>query len=210
MSKKILSIFIIITIFLISILVYPYLPEKIITHWNSQGIADGYMTRPYGLFLLPIISIILFFLFIILEKIDPLIKKNKSFSKTYSSIILALVLFLFYIHLLSILLNLGYRFNMLLMLIPVFSLMYFYIGVILRTIKRNWFIGIRTPWTLSSDKVWEKTHKLGSKLFIISGIITFFGIFFIKYSIWFILLPIIISAIILVVYSYLEFKKIKR
>ena len=84
---------------------------------------------------------------------------------------------------------------------------FIFIGFILRKVKRNFFIGIRTPWTLSSDVVWDKTHKLGSKLIIHSGIITLIGIFFQNYMLWFILTPIIVSAIILLIYSYLEFRK---
>ena len=75
--------------------------------------------------------------------------------------------------------------------------------------ERNWFIGIRTPWTMSSDKVWKKTHLLASKIYKAVGIIIILGIFFQNYLIWIILVSAIGSAIYLVVYSYLEYNKIK-
>ena len=65
-------------------------------------------------------------------------------------------------------------------IIPAFAVLLFYIGILIKHAKRNWFIGIRTPWTLSSDKVWDKTHALGGKLFQVSAVITLGGIFFDK------------------------------
>jgi uncharacterized membrane protein len=73
--------------------------------------------------------------------------------------------------------------------------------------KRNWFIGIRTPWTISSDIVWDKTHKIGGKLFKISGIIALVGIASGKYAIFFIIIPLIFTALYTIIYSYLEYTK---
>ena len=73
--------------------------------------------------------------------------------------------------------------------------------------KRNWFIGIKTPWTLSNDKVWEKTHKIGGKLFKSVGIIAFLGILFPNYGLFFVLLPVIAVTVYTVAYSYFEHKK---
>ena len=83
----------------------------------------------------------------------------------------------------------------------------FYTGVVLQKSKRNWIIGIRTPWTLSSDYVWGRTHALGGKLFKISGILSVIGIFFGDYSLFFVLAPIILASIYLIVYSYLRYRE---
>ncbi|MBN2478112.1 SdpI family protein, partial [Candidatus Micrarchaeota archaeon] len=69
----------------------------------------------------------------------------------------------------------------------------------------NWFVGIRTPWTLSSEEVWNKTHKMGSKLFKAAGIIAFFGIIFPVYTVYLVLIPALTSVCWLFVYSYLEY-----
>jgi len=96
-------------------------------------------------------------------------------------------------------------------LIPAIGFLFIYIGLILKHLKQNWFIGIRTPWSLSNEKVWNKTHKLGSKLFVISGIITLAGILFPPtFMILFILVPILASSIWLIVYSYLIYRKEKK
>jgi len=87
------------------------------------------------------------------------------------------------------------------------GLLFFYVGILLENAKRNWFIGIRTPWTLSSENVWNKTHKIGGKLFKIVGLIIILGVFFQKYVLFFILAPSLLTAGYLVVYSYYEYQK---
>lgn len=68
-------------------------------------------------------------------------------------------------------------------------------------------MGIRTPWTLSSETVWKKTHEIGGKLFRIAGIIAFAGVLAGEYAMWFILMPVLAVAVITVLYSYFEFQK---
>ena len=205
-----ISIIIVLLSFLIGIFSYQYFPDKIASHWGSDGQVNGYMSKFWGIFLVPIISIAMLLLFYFLPKLDPLKKNYKKFRTYYDSFILIMIIFLFYIYLLTILWNFRVKFNINLAIIPALGFLFIYLGIILKHLKRNWFIGIRTPWTISNDKVWEKTHKIGSKLFIGSGIITLLGIFFPNYMIWFILVPIIASSIWLFIYSYLEYRKIKK
>ncbi len=88
--------------------------------------------------------------------------------------------------------------------------LFYYIGILFENAKRNWFIGIRTPWTLSSEKVWNKTHKIGSKMFKITGIIVLTGFLFQKYIIYFTMVPVLFVAFYLVIYSYVEYQKEKK
>jgi uncharacterized membrane protein len=206
---KLITLAIILISFLIGIFLYPMFPEKIASHWNAQGQVNGYTTKFLGLFLVPIISLFLFFLFILIPKIDPYKKNIEKFRKYYNNFILLIILFLFYIHLLTILWNTDIKFNLMRALSPAFAILFYYTGILITNAKRNWFIGIRTPWTLSSEKVWNKTHKIGGKLFKLIGIISLLGILFPNYAIWFILVPVIITTIYLLFYSYFEFKKIK-
>jgi uncharacterized membrane protein len=92
---------------------------------------------------------------------------------------------------------------------PAFGILFFYCGILIEKVKRNWFIGIKTPWTLSNEKVWDKTHQLGGKLFKIVGIIAFLGIIFPNYTFFLILFPVIAVSIYTVVYSYFEYQKEK-
>jgi len=85
--------------------------------------------------------------------------------------------------------------------------LFYYCGILVENAKRNWSIGIRTPWTLSSEKIWEKTHRVGGKLFKIAGVIALLGIFFQRYTLFFILVPSIIVAVYAVAFSYFEYLK---
>ena len=183
------------------------IPDTFASHWDAAGEVNGYMPKFWGLFLMPIISLIMLGLFVVLPKIDPLKKYIATFKTHYNTFILAIIAFLFYIHTLTIAWNLGIRYNMIAFLSPAFAVLFYYCGILIENSKRNWFIGIRTPWTMSSDKVWESTHKIGGKLFKAVGIISLIGLFFQEIAIFFVIVPILLVSIYLFVYSYLEFKK---
>ncbi len=122
-----------------------------------------------------------------------------------------MMLFLFYVFILIISANFGYKFNITTMLMPAIGILFLYIGFIMKKVKRTWFIGIRTPWTLSNNEVWKKTHRLGALLFKITGIIFFFGIFFSpKYFLWFIIILVFGLIVWLILYSYLKYEKLKN
>lgn len=193
--------------FVIGAYFYSQMPEKIASHWNAQGEVDGYMPKFWGLFLMPFISIILLLLFILIPRIDPLKANIEEFRKYYDGFVVLVILFLFYLYLLTIFWNTGTRFNMIHFLAPAFGVLFYYCGILMEKAKRNWFIGIRTPWTLSSERVWDRTHKTGGKLFKIAGIIALLGIFFERFAILFILAPVILVAVYTIAYSYFEYQK---
>lgn len=206
-KTEIIILGIILLSFIVGIYFYPLMPDKIASHWNIQGQVNGYMPKFWGLFLMSFISIGLFLLFVLIPKIDPLKANIEKFRRYFDRFILVLFAFLFYLYLLTIFWNVGIRFNITQFLAPAFGILFYYCGVLIENAKRNWFIGIRTPWTLSNDKVWEKTHKIGGKLFKAVGIIAFLGIFFPNYALFFILLPVILVSIYTVIYSYFEYRK---
>jgi len=177
------------------------------SHWNAQGQVDGYLTRFWGLFLMPIISMGLLALFTLIPKIDPLKANIEKFRKYFDGFIILMMFFLFYVYILTLLWNIGLRFDMGQLMIPALGMLFYYAGILMENAKRNWFIGIRTPWTLSSERVWDKTHKIGSKLFKIAGIIALMGVFFPQYMIFMIMIPVISFSIYTLVYSYFEYQK---
>ena len=118
-------------------------------------------------------------------------------------------IFVLSIHLQVILWNLGIKISPSIFVPIGMGILFFYIGILCENAKRNWFIGIRTPWTLSSDKVWKKTHKLGAKIFKIYAVVILFGLFFEHCLIW-IILTILPLSLYLLIYSYLEWRKIKK
>jgi uncharacterized membrane protein len=88
--------------------------------------------------------------------------------------------------------------------------LFFYCGVLCERAKRNWFIGIRTPWTLSSDRVWEKTHRVGGKLFKIAGVIALIGAMFQRYAVFLVIVPAIAVAVFTIVYSLVIYQREKQ
>jgi len=193
--------------FIIAIYLYPQMPDKMASHWNIQGKVDGYMPKFWGLFLMPIVSIGLLFLFILIPKIDPLKENIEKFRKYFDGFIVLMIVFLFYVYLLTVFWGIGIRFNMTQLMMPALGMLFYYCGILIENTKRNWFIGIRTPWTLSNDTVWDKTHKIGGKLFKVAGMIAFLVIFFPNDGGFLILALAILLPLYLIIYSYLEYQK---
>jgi uncharacterized membrane protein len=195
--------------FLVGIYYYPQMPEQMATHWNISGVVDGYSSKVLGLFILPLISIGLFLLFLGIPKIDPL-KNIEKFGKYYWRLVVSLLVFFLYLDSLVILWNLGlFNFSMVQALALAIGMLFYYLGVVIENAKRNWFVGIRTPWTLSDENVWDKTHKLGGKLFKICGLIALFGIVFEWFALLLIFAPILLVVIYLTAYSYFEYQRQK-
>lgn len=207
MKKEQIAWGIIFVSFALGAVLYSEMPEKMATHWGMNGEVDGYMMKSFGLFFMPSLSIFLLGLFLLIPEIDPMKANIEKFRKYYDGFIIFLLLFLLYVHGLILAWNLGIEFNMTLAILPAMGLLFYYLGVLMENAKRNWSIGIRTPWTLSSDNVWGKTHKLGAKLYRAAGIIAMLGIFFENYAIALILIPIISVSIYLIIYSYSEYRK---
>jgi uncharacterized membrane protein len=206
-KAEIITLLIVLASFAVGIYIYPQMPAKMASHWNINGDVDGYMSKFWGVFLMPIISLVLLLLFTIIPKIDPLKANVDKFRKYFDGFIILIILFLFFIYLLTIYWNFGHKFDMNRIMPPALGILFYYCGILIEKAKRNWFIGIKTPWTMSSESVWDKTHKIGGKLFKIAGIIAFFGIIFPNYSFFLILLPVIAFSIYLFAYSYFEYKK---
>lgn len=211
MRKSEIAALVVISIsFLTSAYFYPQMPESMASHWNIEGEVDGYTPRAWWLSLMPIMTVGLFSLFVIIPRIDPLKQNIAKFRKYFDVFFVLLMLFLFYLHSLTVLWNLGLRFDIIRALVPAFSALFFYLGILVENAKRNWSVGIRTPWTLSSDKVWDRTHRAGGRLFKITGLIALAGLAFEDYSFYLIILPVIAVAIYTFAYSYFEYKRLKK
>jgi uncharacterized membrane protein len=183
---------------------YDRMPERMASHWNASGEVDGFMPRFWGLFFAPIVMAGLFLLFLAIPRTDPLKDNIEAFRIYFDRFIILLFLFLLYLYLLTIFWNLGRQFVMIRFLAPGFAVLFYFSGALLERTKRNMCIGIRTPWTLASDRVWERTHRLGGMLFKIAGVLALGGIVFPSHAIWFVLVPVLAAALVATVYSYRE------
>jgi uncharacterized membrane protein len=144
-------------------------PEKVATHWNFAGEVDGYSSREVGAFLMPVLMLVMYVMFLVLPKIDPHKQSYKEFAGAYKFmqvVILGMVLIL---HVVMGAANLGSPIAINQVVPMVIGVGMILMGLVLDKIKQNWFVGIKTPWTLSSPVVWEKTHRAGKWVFIVLG-----------------------------------------
>lgn len=208
-KREWILIVLILLMFLASIFLYPSMPKEIPTHWNVDGKVDDYSSREFGLFFMPIFLLILYLLFLVIPKIAVYKKNVDEFYKKYMfGFKLVFIIFFWAIYAGMILNAKGYSIEIKYFVLPALALMFFYIGYMLKYVKTNYFIGIRTPWTLANEKVWKKTHEIGGKLFYLLGLLTLIVIFLEK-GFWIFIIAVVILVLYLFLYSYLEFKKIK-
>ncbi len=184
------------------------IPETIPTHWNIHGEADSFGSR-WSIFILPVVNIAVFLLFLAIPKIDPK-KKIEQFGKTYHvlvSVMVGLFFLIFCILLLTILGMIDNSTNWIMyLLIGLFLLIGNYLG----KLRPNYFMGIRTPWTLENEEVWIKTHRFGGKLWVIGSIVMLLLSFFVTGTAFVVAFSIYAATIGLVpiVYSYLRYKEV--
>ncbi len=188
--------------------VYPTLPATVALHWGAGGQVNGTMSKLWGVALLPLIMLACIVLWAVLPQLDPVAPNFTLFRYVYDFIFFLLVAFFAYVYALTLLTNLGVHFNMTTALLPALAALVAILGALLPSLKRNWFIGIRTPWTLSSDRVWDKTHRLGRVLFEVSAVcILAAACTPPPLALWLALLPLLAATLICVVYSYVVFRE---
>ncbi len=202
-----LSILFIITAFAAAFYFYPQLPDPMPSHWNARGEVDGYMEKGVALFLIPAMTVFLFGLFLLIPKIDPLKKNIEKFRKYYDWFIFLIIAFLVYIYLMTIAWGLGYRFSMSAAVLPPVAAILYFAGVLCENSKRNWFIGVRTPWTMSSDSVWEKTNRLAGKIFKVLAAVFVVMLLLPEDLFVPLIILVVLSALYPVAYSYFEYQK---
>ena len=202
-------LFLIFVGFAIGVHFYPLLPSRIPMHWNSNGQINGYGSKFFGAFGLAFINLGMYLLFIILPYIDPKRKNYEAFQATYQYLKYLLIVFFLGMETYALLIATGTIANT-----PDFtqimgSLLFILLGNVMGRFKHNYFVGIKTPWTLANEEVWRKTHRMAGPIWVIGGIanilltvigVTFNGIGFI------IILAVMI--VVPIVYSYIIYKKI--
>lgn len=206
-KKEIIPITLILIMFGFGFSLYNCLPEQIPTHWNIQGQVDGWSSKNFAVFFFPAITLGLYLLLLFLPLIDPLRENYQKFSNVYYGIRLALILFMALLYFYTLLAGLGFEMNINYFIVPLMSGLFVVLGIFMPRIKKNWFCGIRTPWTLQSDEVWEKTHKYAGKVFINIGILSAFTMVLGRSAFWVFMIIVIVGALSPVVYSYLLYRK---
>ena len=209
-KTEILPILLIVLAIISSFYFYVHFPERIPIHWNFAGEVDNYGSRTVGAFLFPIIILGMYIMFLFLPLIDPKKERYQQFKKVYHIFKNFMVFFMVAIYFITGFNALGYNISVSLWVPMLVGILFIIIGNYMGKIKPNWFMGIRTPWTLSSEEVWNKTHRFGGKMFILSGVLMVLIPFIpVNFKIWVfgIVLTLILSGTI--GYSYIAYTKKK-
>jgi len=214
LSSKTINIIIIVLLAftLIGILmVYPKLPATVPIHWNYNGEVDNYGPKR-TFWIIYLVIIVTNLLMVIISKIDPKKDNYKQFRKSFDIFRLILTLFLIIILVITISVSLGNEKIDIKTIIPALvGILFAIIGNYMPKFKHNYTMGIKTPWTLASENVWYKTHRMAAPIWVIGGVLlalipfVFHGILTVTFFI------IIIAAIVLIptIYSYVIFNQEK-
>lgn len=205
--RKWIPLLIVAAAFIASAIVYPRLPASIPTHWNVAGQPDKWSSRAWGAWMMPVFILGAWVLFRIIPAIDPRGANFAKFGGAFEGIVTSVMLFMLALHIVVLRAALGQPADMR-RVVPIgMGLLFLAIGNLLPRARPNWFVGIRTPWTLSSDRVWDKTHRLGGRVFVVAGIIiTLAGIFAVQWAHAVAFTLAFLSVAALVLYSYVEWR----
>lgn len=187
---------------------YESLPDPMPSHWNAQGEIDDYMDKPWGVIVLPLAVIAIFAMMKLIPVISPKGFRTDKFSGVVNILMVTLTGFMTGITILVFLQASGRNVQMNEMIFGAIGLLFIVLGNYLGKVRKNFFIGIRTPWTLASDEVWNRTHRMGGWIFVLIGFFMFLNAFVQlpeKMLIW----SIVILALIPVVYSFIIYRSIE-
>ncbi len=196
----------------VTLLYYPKVPDIIPVHWGVDGQIDGWGQK-YMLFVFWGIAAGVNFLMLFAEKIEPKEGSYDKFRKVFD------IMRLFVTGLMCglVLLTIAFTFNpqfadMNGIMYPAMGIMFVLLGNYMPKVKHNYTFGIKTPWALASETVWNKTHRISGPLWMAEGAVIF-SLAFVKNTTVasiIMLITMIVVIIIPMVYSYFEFKKEKE
>lgn len=186
---------------------YEFLPEQVITHWDISGQPNGWSSKEFASFFFPALLLVMYLLFQWFPRLDPRKGNYKKFTNAYRFFIFAIILFMALIYFITNLVNLGVDLDVGKSVMSLVGLLLIIIGSILDKVKSNWFIGIRTPWTLSSETVWKQTHIFAKKVFTVGGLVLLVSQFLPENLQWPAFIIVILFLITPAIYSYFLYKK---
>ena len=204
--------------FCVAGLLWDKIPDWVPTHWNARGQVDGYSTKVFGTFLLPMINVCVALFLLLLPRIDPKLTKydaemRTGIWRTVKIIRLAITGFMSLVAFAMMAAAIGAfkdgaQFN--LVIYAGISLLFIVMGNFMSKLRPNYFVGVRTPWTLESKEVWAKTHRLAGRLMVLGGFLMLVLCLVIpsEQFAFFVMLPItVIMSFVSILYSYLTFRK---
>jgi uncharacterized membrane protein len=192
--------------------IWSRIPEQIPTHWGIDGKPNDYSNKYFGSLLIPCMNIALYFFLLFIPRIDPRAKNYDLFKGAYFAIRMAIIGFLCLTYFLTMEASLNKNIDPVKWIPAGVCLLIAIMGNVMTKVRPNYFVGIRTPWTIESPVVWQKTHRLAGKIWVLGGIAGFlFSIFVRGYFLpGFLIGLIAVIALVPAVYSYIIFQKLKK
>jgi uncharacterized membrane protein len=187
---------------------YPSLPERVQTHWNYRGQVDAYGPKAWAAFLLPAAMAGMLALFAVLPWMSPEKFKVGSFRATYGFVAVLVLALLGYIHALALLAGLSPRSPIDRAMLAGLFLFFALLGNVLGRVRRNFWMGVRVPWTLASERVWSDTHRLAAWLFVAAGLLGF--LLSVAGYLLAALVPLAVAIASPIVYSFVRYKSLER
>ncbi|EMA45218.1 SdpI family protein [Halococcus saccharolyticus] len=192
---------------LASVVVYPELPARMATHWGASGEVDGTMSRLAGAFFLPVFTIGVYVVLLVAPRLDPNDQNIESFRDAYEWFAAGIVWFLGYVHGLTLLWNLGVQPPIGAALAPGLAAMLYTSGLLVEHAEPNWIAGVRTPWTLDDEGVWERTNHRAALALKLAGVLALGGLVFPGAGFVFFLVPLAVAVVYVTIYSYVVYRR---
>ena len=190
-------------------LAYPHLPQTVPTHWDAHGVANGFSDRSSLFLVIPGMMLGMMALFAALPWLSPRRFEVGSFAPTSSYLMLLIVGLLAYLQFVLLWKASGGALDIMRATLGAVSVFLVAMGNVLGKVRRNFYIGIRTPWTLASERVWYATHRVGAKAFVAAGlggvVVAFAGLPF-----WMWMALILGSTAVPLVYSLVLYKRLEK
>jgi uncharacterized membrane protein len=188
--------------------VYPMLPDPMPSHWNAAGEVDDWMSKPWGALVMPLVALGSWVMFLVLPLISPKGFRLDAARRAYDIIWFVMILFLGAVQGVVYLEALGRGGPGVEQIVPLMTGgLFILIGNYLTKFPKNFFVGIRTPWTLASDEVWNRTHRLGSWMFIGAGVLIAASAF-LPGAMNVLIVAVIVAAFVPVLYSLWLYRRL--
>jgi uncharacterized membrane protein len=188
------------------------LPDEVPVHWNAKGQADHFVPRadvlPY-LLIAPGAMAGMVLLTLVLPWLSPRQFSVDTFRSTYDYIMFLLVVLMGYIQGTILVASMGWKADIGQVMLGGMCLFFVLIGNVLGKVQRNFWMGVRTPWTLASETVWIRTHRLAAWLFVGAGLIGFVAMLM-GVNVLVVLPIILLAAFVPVVYSLVLYKRLEK
>ncbi len=189
---------------------YSQLPDQVPTHWDMHGHVNGYSSRALAVFLMPGIMAGIMLLFAVLPPLSPRHFEIDRFRSSYLFLMTALVVCMAYLHAVALWAAMSPGMDLSRAVMGGICVLFTLMGNVMGKFKRNFFVGIRTPWTLASEQVWYATHRLGAKVFFWGGIIGFLLAMLAPQFEVPLIFVLVGSGLVPVVYSFVYYKRLER